>query len=479
MHVISNDRALEHWKALNSLPPGAIDLLSARFIREQPPLAAAVLHLANGLVSGLDGVSKIPKDDDPRLNDFWKLATSGAIMNEIVCREAGRHLRKLTSDEVSALTEECLSTLEAFNDGVRKGTEKPANLFASCSQRELLSGIALSHWLNREPEMAQLPGEILALRIMAEGLHHACGDEPPNEPRSWDTERIQIALSAQGDPLRREALSVCEVFRAELIPDFLKELEWQAMEPKSALEEYSPLGMHAMFLLAKWRESSAWPVFRKLFSLPGDIGYELMGDVITEDASILLAMVGANHSDELRAMVEDEALDEYCRGACLDALTCLVAWGQMPRAQHVAFLRELLTGKLRVRPENEHAFANAVSAACDLEAWELQPEIESAFDRGAVDDGFVDFEFFLDAKAGKFGSQWEKFCENHQPIADVAAATEWLDEPPPPLGPLPSEEDDFDLPAEPLMPYIAPPKIGRNQPCPCGSGKKYKKCCGA
>lgn len=22
-------------------------------------------------------------------------------------------------------------------------------------------------------------------------------------------------------------------------------------------------------------------------------------------------------------------------------------------------------------------------------------------------------------------------------------------------------------------------KIGRNEPCPCGSGKKYKKCCGA
>lgn len=25
----------------------------------------------------------------------------------------------------------------------------------------------------------------------------------------------------------------------------------------------------------------------------------------------------------------------------------------------------------------------------------------------------------------------------------------------------------------------AAPKIGRNDPCPCGSGKKYKKCCGA
>lgn len=26
--------------------------------------------------------------------------------------------------------------------------------------------------------------------------------------------------------------------------------------------------------------------------------------------------------------------------------------------------------------------------------------------------------------------------------------------------------------------YHAPKKIGRNDPCPCGSGKKYKNCCG-
>ena len=26
--------------------------------------------------------------------------------------------------------------------------------------------------------------------------------------------------------------------------------------------------------------------------------------------------------------------------------------------------------------------------------------------------------------------------------------------------------------------YVAPPTVGRNDPCPCGSGKKYKKCCG-
>jgi len=28
-------------------------------------------------------------------------------------------------------------------------------------------------------------------------------------------------------------------------------------------------------------------------------------------------------------------------------------------------------------------------------------------------------------------------------------------------------------------PVTRPPRVSRNDPCPCGSGKKYKKCCGA
>ena len=31
-----------------------------------------------------------------------------------------------------------------------------------------------------------------------------------------------------------------------------------------------------------------------------------------------------------------------------------------------------------------------------------------------------------------------------------------------------------------ILPFVRPqPKVGPNEPCPCGSGKKYKKCCGA
>ena len=38
-------------------------------------------------------------------------------------------------------------------------------------------------------------------------------------------------------------------------------------------------------------------------------------------------------------------------------------------------------------------------------------------------------------------------------------------------------EDEESLPP-PVEPIHADKTVGRNDPCPCGSGKKYKKCCG-
>jgi preprotein translocase subunit SecA len=34
-------------------------------------------------------------------------------------------------------------------------------------------------------------------------------------------------------------------------------------------------------------------------------------------------------------------------------------------------------------------------------------------------------------------------------------------------------------PSDHAWPAASEGKVGRNDPCPCGSGKKYKKCCGA
>ena len=42
----------------------------------------------------------------------------------------------------------------------------------------------------------------------------------------------------------------------------------------------------------------------------------------------------------------------------------------------------------------------------------------------------------------------------------------------------PEDVNDLELLLNPPKTKIAEKKVGRNEPCPCGSGQKYKKCCG-
>jgi len=39
-------------------------------------------------------------------------------------------------------------------------------------------------------------------------------------------------------------------------------------------------------------------------------------------------------------------------------------------------------------------------------------------------------------------------------------------------------DDDAPIPDAPVEQAKAAKSLGRNDPCSCGSGKKYKKCCG-
>ena len=41
----------------------------------------------------------------------------------------------------------------------------------------------------------------------------------------------------------------------------------------------------------------------------------------------------------------------------------------------------------------------------------------------------------------------------------------------------PEDIINLEILLNPLKTKIAEKKVGRNEPCPCGSGKKYKKCC--
>jgi preprotein translocase subunit SecA len=67
-----------------------------------------------------------------------------------------------------------------------------------------------------------------------------------------------------------------------------------------------------------------------------------------------------------------------------------------------------------------------------------------------------------------------------------AEAGELTAKPLAPLGDGRRRREPAGMPTRALRPAAAPAlapatraRVGRNDPCPCGSGKKYKKCCGA
>jgi preprotein translocase subunit SecA len=73
-------------------------------------------------------------------------------------------------------------------------------------------------------------------------------------------------------------------------------------------------------------------------------------------------------------------------------------------------------------------------------------EALSGWGEDGDDDGFLDED-------GQYDDEIDFFDEDDEPFA-------WTE-------------------PQPQQPYVREePKIGRNEPCPCGSGKKYKKCCG-
>ncbi len=71
-------------------------------------------------------------------------------------------------------------------------------------------------------------------------------------------------------------------------------------------------------------------------------------------------------------------------------------------------------------------------------------------------------------------NEGDELKEGHQEKTDMSRmSTSKMD-----LTGAPTENEYFDPSAEKQQPVVAAPKIGRNDPCPCGSGKKFKACHG-
>jgi hypothetical protein len=148
--------------------------------------------------------------------------------------------------------------------------------------------------------------------------------------------------------------------------------------------------LYAMFLLAQFRETRAYPLVVRFASLPGDLLDSLCGDFITEDLGQVLASVCGGELAGIQSLIENEATDEWVRGAALSSLVTLVAAGQKSRDEIVSYFAGLFRGKL-VR-QWSHVWDTLVSYSSDLYPEELLDDIKQAYEDGLVDPRHIGFD---------------------------------------------------------------------------------------
>ena len=270
--------------------------------------------------------------------------------------------------------------------------------------------------------------------------------------------------------------------REAITPELLRVLETVAENPAEfAKRQNYMVHLFGMFLLAQFRETRAYPILVKIFSAPGETPFDLAGDTVTEGLAQIFASVYDGNPAPLQGLVESEEVNEYVRSAALNTFLVLEKTGVLPRETVLDYLRSLFQGRLQRTPS--YAWSSLVCLVADLPAPELLPEVRQAYHDDLVDTGVAHLEDIEQDATGSEGPLSERLYL----ITDAIAEMEWWASfhpepprsamPPMPALKLPPPREPFSY--VPPMPQVREPKIGRNEPCPCGSGKKYKKCCGS
>jgi hypothetical protein len=270
-----------------------------------------------------------------------------------------------------------------------------------------------------------------------------------------------------------EAIRAAQADRDTMVPIFLRTID-------DFLELQGPVDPNALFfifhLLGEWREKSAYWSLAVLLRLPTEVLDAILGDCITETSHRVMAAVFDGDADPLYQIIRDPGADEFVRAKMCQAIAMLTWRGELPRDAAAAFLRDC---HAQLEPQkNCFVWSGWVDAVAWLGLTELKPLVQQAFLRGAIDPTwltFGDFEAELqytvdhpDAEPLHADGKLTLFGETVAEMSGWACFK--------PKGP--SDGPDWGQRTSLGMPRRDPlRKVGRNDPCPCGSGRKFKKCC--
>jgi uncharacterized protein YecA (UPF0149 family) len=234
-----------------------------------------------------------------------------------------------------------------------------------------------------------------------------------------------------------------------------------------------------LHLLAEWRETKAYKPFLTMMQRDEIALDYLLGDTVTESADRIMASVFNGDLAPLMAAVEDADAFDFARASMLRALVLVSHEHKGLRPEVEAFIRDFRNRNDDLSEDLLYSWVTGI-AALGLE--DMIEQVSATFELGEISPMLAGFEHFeADLQETLSNHDSSAFRRNGSHVIESAInEMQWWycysekyreerrqDAVRNVLNIMPRQEFD-------IAPRV---NVGRNDPCPCGSGKKFKKCC--
>ena len=249
---------------------------------------------------------------------------------------------------------------------------------------------------------------------------------------------------------------------------------------------YFPI--HALLLLAELKSDSSLPVILDVLSYDSDFIDFWFDGFVTEDLWLIYFKFAENNLHALKNFLFTPGIDTYVKSAVSGAFLQLFLYEKITKDELTLLYQTIFEGFLEADIDgnviDSDMLAFMVCETRDAGLKELLPTLKKLYDKGYISEGICGTYKDVANDIGTRPNRKEK--KTMQTIFqyyDELVETWFKHEERTKLlrkNPVVSNNDKSFIPPPPstVQPFpLVSNKVGRNDPCPCGSGKKYKKCC--
>ncbi len=229
--------------------------------------------------------------------------------------------------------------------------------------------------------------------------------------------------------------------------------------------------LHAIYLLGELKAKESLNDILETFRQGEEFIEFWYGDFMTGSLWEPLYYIADKQLDVLKQFLLTPGIWTYTRSEITSCAGQIALHQPKRKAEIISWFSDLFSHLAGASLEDNIIDSDfiglAICEVIDFRGFELLPSIKKLYDLGYVGTGICGnyAQVEMDIHKPKLKSDIKELLNIFDRYNQIITTWSGYNE----------EEDYSDLKKEEH--YHADPKTGRNDPCPCGSGKKYKKCC--